>query len=155
MFYTANNFFPSDPNAALLIALTGALGICAEFCAPGLIAPGVAGSVLVLLGLASLTAFPIHWPGAVLMMIAAAPLALGAKVATRGVAALAALTMAFGSAILIDTPDPTLHIRWTTVAAVFAFALAIAFLMSVAARARENKAVIRAEDNPKEDILNS
>src|SRR5207249_210751 len=41
----------ADPNLALLLLLIGALAIYVEFSAPGLIAPGVIGAFMVLLGL--------------------------------------------------------------------------------------------------------
>ena len=44
----------ADPNAALILIVIGALGIYAEMNSPGLIAPGVIGSLLVLFGIASL-----------------------------------------------------------------------------------------------------
>ncbi len=44
----------ADPNIALILIVLGALGIYAEFSAPGLIAPGVAGAISVLLGLSAL-----------------------------------------------------------------------------------------------------
>jgi membrane-bound serine protease (ClpP class) len=152
MFYMADKaYFAAplipihDPNVALFLAVAGGLGICVEFCAPGLVAPGVVGSVLGLLGLASLAAFPIYWPGAALIFLAAVLLAFSPKVATRGaVSALAAITMALGSRMLIDSRDPSLRIGWTTAAAVFAFALGTAFLLTVASRARGNKDILKS-----------
>ena len=44
----------ADPNIALLLLVLGALGIYLEFSSPGLVAPGVAGAILVLLALSAL-----------------------------------------------------------------------------------------------------
>src|SRR5262249_3358267 len=41
----------ADPNIALVLLVLGALGIYVEFSSPGLVAPGVFGAILVLLGL--------------------------------------------------------------------------------------------------------
>jgi len=60
----------SNPNIALIILVLGALGIYAEFSSPGLIFPGVAGAILVLLGLSALSMLPINWLGAALLILA-------------------------------------------------------------------------------------
>lgn len=46
-----------DPNAALLLATFGTLLICAEFCLPGWVIPGVAGGVCLLCGVHRLGEF--------------------------------------------------------------------------------------------------
>jgi membrane-bound serine protease (ClpP class) len=53
----------ADPNIALILIVIGALGIYVEFSSPGLIAPGVAGAISVLLGLSALSVLPINWAG--------------------------------------------------------------------------------------------
>jgi membrane-bound serine protease (ClpP class) len=59
----------TNPNIALLLIVAGVLGISVEFCRPGLIAPGVLGSVCVLVGIASLAAFPIHSVGTTFIVL--------------------------------------------------------------------------------------
>src|SRR5882762_2277993 len=54
----------ADPNIALILIVVGVLGIYIEFSSPGLIAPGVAGAISVLLGLSALSVLPINWAGA-------------------------------------------------------------------------------------------
>jgi membrane-bound serine protease (ClpP class) len=60
----------TDPNLALILLVLGGLGIYVEFHSPGLIAPGIAGAILVLLGLAAISALPINWTGAALLLLA-------------------------------------------------------------------------------------
>ena len=56
----------SDPNLAIAMIALGLLAIYAEFCLPGKVVPGIAGGVLLLLGLASIVNAPaeahISWP---------------------------------------------------------------------------------------------
>ena len=132
-----------DPNTAIVALLLGLLGILFEFHAPGSIFPGVAGAALVLLSAVALSRFPLS-PGAVtLVAIAALLLLLELKVHSAGVlATVAAVLLAAGIYLLIDSPDPQLHIRPATA---FAFALPVflltAFLLTIASRASANKAV--------------
>jgi membrane-bound serine protease (ClpP class) len=136
----------ANPNIALLLLVLGALGIYAEFSSPGLIAPGVIGAILVLLGLTALAMFPIDWLGAALMILAFAFFILEAKFATHGVlTAGGAAAMLLGAVMLIDTTVPELRIRWSTALAVTVpFALITSFLLTIAVRARRNKIITGA-----------
>jgi membrane-bound serine protease (ClpP class) len=61
----------SDPNIAILLMALGALGVYAEFCLPGKVIPGVVGSIVLTVGLASLfkTTTPIYWPLALVIIV--------------------------------------------------------------------------------------
>lgn len=137
----------ADPNIALLLLVLGALGIYLEFSSPGLIAPGVAGAILALLGLTALSMFPIDWLGAALMILGLAFFVLEAKFATHGVLTTGgAVALALGAVMLIDTSVPELRIRWSTAMGLaIPFALITSFLLSIAIRARRNKVVTGIE----------
>ena len=70
----------ADPNIALILLVVGALGIYVEFTSPGLIAPGVIGAILVLLGLSALSVLPINWLGAALAAPGVHPVRAGSQV---------------------------------------------------------------------------
>ena len=53
----------ADPNIGFILMVLGVLGIYVEFTSPGLIFPGIAGAILALLGLSSLSILPINWAG--------------------------------------------------------------------------------------------
>ncbi len=74
----------ADPNIALVLLVIGALGMYVEFTSPGLIAPGVIGAILVLLGLSAISVLPINWLGAALLLLAFALFVLEAKFASHG-----------------------------------------------------------------------
>ena len=133
----------ADPNIALLLLVLGVLGVYVEFSAPGLIAPGVAGATLVLLGLTALSAFSIDWHGAALIGLALILFVLEAKIGTHGIlTAGGALSMLLGAVILVDTNVPDMRIRFgTAVGLTIPFALISSFLFSIAVRARRNKIV--------------
>jgi membrane-bound serine protease (ClpP class) len=137
----------SDPNVALLILVLGALGIYLEFSSPGLVAPGVAGAILVLLALTALAMFPIDWLGVALMLMGLTFFVLEAKFVTHGVLTTGgAVALALGAVMLIDTNIPELRIRWSTALGLaIPFALITSFLFSIAVRARRNKVVTGME----------
>ena len=87
--------------------MIGALAIYVEFSSPGLIAPGVVGAILVLLGLSAISVLPINWLGAALLLVAFTLFALEAKFAAHGVLAVGGtVSMVLGAVMLIDSPLP-------------------------------------------------
>jgi membrane-bound serine protease (ClpP class) len=131
----------ADPNIALVLLVIGALGIYVEFSSPGLIAPGVIGSILVLLGLSAISVLPINWLGAALLLLAFALFVLEAKFTSHGIlGAGGAVAMVLGAVMLIDSPFPEMRIRLSTAIAVaLPFSAITAILLSLAMRARRNK----------------
>jgi membrane-bound serine protease (ClpP class) len=137
----------ADPNIALILLVIGALCIYVEFTSPGLIAPGVVGAILLLLGLSAISVLPINWLGAALLLLALTLFALEAKFAAHGVLAVGgAACMILGAVMLIDTPAPEMRIHWSTaVALALPFSAITVLLLSLALRARRAKVVTGSE----------
>jgi membrane-bound serine protease (ClpP class) len=137
----------ADPNIALVLLVLGALGIYVEFSSPGLIAPGVFGAILVLLGLSALSVLPINWLGAALLILSFALFALEVKISSHGVlGAGGTLAMVLGAVMLVASPVPELRIRWSTaIALALPFSAITIFLLTIAMRARRNKVVTGPE----------
>jgi membrane-bound serine protease (ClpP class) len=132
----------SDPNIALVLLILGILCVYVEFTTPGMVAPGVVGGIAVLLALSALSVFPVNWSGAALILLAFACFVLEAKFMTHGVLGVGgAVAMILGSLLLIDAPAE-LRIRPATAIAIsLPFAAISVFLMTLAIRARANKAL--------------
>ena len=133
----------SDPDAGFILLALGALGIYVEFSAPGLIFPGVAGGIMALLGLSSLSVLPINWIGAALLILGIALFVLEAKFASHGILGIGGtIAMALGALLLVDGP-PEIRIHLATALSVtLPFALITMFLVTLIIRARSNKAVV-------------
>jgi len=131
----------ADPNIALILLVIGALGIYVEFSSPGLIAPGVLGSILVLLGLSALSVLPINWLGAALMLLAFTLFVLEVKFTSHGILGVGgAVCLVLGAVMLIDSPAPEMRIHWSTaIGLALPFSAITVFLLSLAWRARQNK----------------
>jgi membrane-bound serine protease (ClpP class) len=132
----------ADPNIGFILMVLGALGIYVEFSSPGLIFPGIAGAILVLLGLSSLSILPINWVGVALLVLAVAMFVLEAKFTSHGILGVGAtISMILGALLLVNGP-PELRIHLVTALAVsIPFALITMFLVAIVVRARRNKVI--------------
>lgn len=128
----------ADPNLALAMVLLGALGVYLEFSSPGLILPGVAGAILLLLGLASLAVLPLNWSGAALILLALTLFVLEAKITSHGILGIGGtVALVLGAVLLIDSPVPEMRIRLSTaITLAVPFAVIVLFLVSLIVKAR-------------------
>jgi len=136
----------ADPNVGFILLVLGALGIYVEFNSPGLIIAGVGGGISLLLGLSSLAVLPLNWAGVALLLLGAALFILEAHFTSHGVlGAGGTVAMVLGALMLIDGP-PEMRIRLVTALSVsIPFALITMFLLTLALRARRNKALTGGE----------
>jgi len=137
----------ADPNIALVLLVIGALGIYVEFSHPGLVAPGVIGAILVLLGLSAISVLPINWLGVALLLLAFSLFALEVKLSSHGIlGAGGAVAMVLGAVMLINSPQPEMRVHWNTaIGLALPFSAITVFLLSLAVRARRNKVVTGSE----------
>lgn len=109
----------STPDIAFLLLSLGSLGIFLEFYNPGLIFPGVAGLIALLVGFVSLQILPFNYAGLILLFVAMALLISEVYVTSYGLLSLAALAcLVFGGLLLFDTPESDLGVSTGTIAAV-------------------------------------
>ena len=130
----------SDPNIALVVLLLGALGLYVEFSTPGLIFPGVAGAILLLLGLSAMALLPLNWLGVSLIVLALALFVLEAKFTSFGIlGAGGAAAMILGALFLIEGPPEFRISLGTAIGIALPFAVISVFLTTLVIRARGNK----------------
>lgn len=131
----------NDPNIALVLLFAGILGIYAEFCQPGRIWAGAAGSAAFLLAGVFLSRRPLSLWALVSMGTAVGCCLLEARLQSRGwLTALASLLMVGGCRFLVRSmpPEQDVHL-WTALLVATPFCIVSSYLFSAAYRARRNK----------------
>jgi membrane-bound serine protease (ClpP class) len=111
----------SDPTIAYLLLMLGIIGIFFEISQPGVILPGVIGTLAILLALFAFQALPVNYVGVLLILLGLILFILEIKVTSYGmlsVGAIVALTL--GSLMLIDSADPVMRISLAVIAATVA-----------------------------------
>ena len=101
----------SDPNISFMLLSIGGLGITVELFNPGLIVPGVVGTICLLLAFLVLGNLPVNWAGVAFILLAMALLFLEVQVAGFGIlGAGAIISFVIGGLLLFDrfgAPSPT------------------------------------------------
>jgi membrane-bound serine protease (ClpP class) len=124
----------ADPNIAYLLMMAGILGLYMEFSHPGVIFPGVAGAICLLLAFASLQLLPINYAGLGLIILGIGLLIGEAFAPSFGVLGVGGIiSLALGSFFLFDTEGSDLivdrSIILTAVATLGGFVLAVSYLV--------------------------
>jgi membrane-bound serine protease (ClpP class) len=102
----------ANPNVAYLLMMAGLLGLYVEFTSPGVVFPGVAGAICLLLAMAALQVLPINYTGLALVALGAAMLGAEAFLPSFGVVGVAGIVaFVLGSLLLFDTPDSTVRVN--------------------------------------------
>jgi membrane-bound serine protease (ClpP class) len=132
-----------DPNVAFILLVVGVLALYVEFNHPGAVVPGTVGVIFILLAAFALNLLPVRFAALVLIAVAFALFALEAKFTSHGVLTTGGIVLlTLGGLLLVDAPIPEMRVRLLTAVAISVpFGLITAFLMTIALRARRNKAV--------------
>jgi membrane-bound serine protease (ClpP class) len=124
----------ADPNIAYLLMMAGLLGLYMEFAHPGVIFPGVAGAICLIIALTAFQVLPINYAGLGLVVLGIALLVGEAFAPSFGVLGVGGIiSLALGSFFLFDTEGSDLivdrSIIFTAVATLGAFVLTVSYLV--------------------------
>jgi len=131
----------ADPNLAIVLGLLGLLGIYLEFTHPGLILPGVVGTIALILALLGFSIIPINIVGALLILVALGLFVAEVKVQGFGLLGIAGvISMVLGMLFLVDTPYPGVAIGLGLALGIaMPFAIIFVFLLRLVIRAQKNR----------------
>jgi membrane-bound serine protease (ClpP class) len=138
----------TNPSVAYILMLIGIYGLIFEFYNPGMVLPGVAGGICLLLALYAFQLLPVNYAGIALIL-----LGIGFIVAELFVPAYGTLgtggAIAFivGSVMLMDSEMPEFSIPWGVIGGVSAATLLFVFVVvRMALQARKRPVVSGAEE---------
>ncbi len=141
----------TDPNVAYLLLLLGAYGLILEFSHPGIYAPGVIGTISLVLGLVALSIIPFDLGGLGLTLLGIVLMASEAFMPSFGVLGIGGvIAFVLGSLMTFDVPG--YRLAWPVVVGAAAVSAGLFFLvlaMLVRARRRPrasgDAALLRAD----------
>lgn len=133
----------ADPNIAFILGAVGVLCLYFEFSHPGMVLPGVAGAVALVLALYAFHLLPINYTGVVLILLALVLFVLDVKANSHGILTVGGIiAMVAGALILVESPLPGAQIRLSTALSVtLPVAVISAVLVRLAVTARRRKVV--------------
>jgi membrane-bound serine protease (ClpP class) len=96
-----------DPNVLFLLFIVAMIGIYAELSHPGMILPGVAGAIALILFLFGAGSIAPNWAGLALMALAFVLLVLDVRLPTHGVLTVGAvISLIFGALLFFNSGGP-------------------------------------------------
>jgi membrane-bound serine protease (ClpP class) len=99
--------FLADPNVAAILMLLGTLGIAIEFYHPGMIFPGAAGALCLLLAFLAMRVVPVNVGAVILILAGVGLLVAEAYVTAHGLAGVGGATLiVLGTLFFIDRASP-------------------------------------------------
>ena len=138
----------ADPSLAYLLMLAGIFGIFFEFSNPGFVLPGVIGAISLLLALFAFQVLPINYVGLVLILLGIAFMTAEAFVPSFGILGIGGIvSFVMGSVMLINTDVSGYGVPWSVIVPVaIASALFIFFVAGMALKARSRPVVSGQEE---------
>ena len=136
----------TDPNVALILLLVGVYGLIFEFVSPGAVAPGVVGTICLLLGLYALNLLPVNYAGLALMLVGVTLLIIEAFSPTVVLGLGGVIAFVFGAVMLLNVQAPGFQLSWWVIgiAAATFIGLVLVVLASLR-RARKGPILVGAQ----------
>lgn len=134
----------TNPSVAYILILVGIYGLIFEFMNPGMIVPGVAGAIALLLAMYALHLLPVNYAGLALILLGIAFMAGEAFLPSFGALGIGGvIAFVIGSVLLIeDTAMPEFRIPYALIAGItVASAGVLMLILGMLARSRKHAVV--------------
>jgi membrane-bound serine protease (ClpP class) len=127
----------TDPNVAFILMLIGIYGLIFELSSPGAVAPGVIGTICLLLGLYALNMLPVNYAGLGLILLGITLLVIEVfnPTAVLGLGGIVAFVL--GAVMLFELEAPGFRLSWPVIGITAAIFIGlILFVLGSLRRAR-------------------
>ncbi len=133
----------SNPNIAYIFLILGFYGLFFELSHPGVILPGVLGTLFLLLAFFSFQILPVNYAGIALIILGIILFILEINIVSFGMLTIGGIiSMIIGSVMLIDSFNPLIRISWSIIIPVVLFSTAFFLLLfKLAFKAYKNKQI--------------
>jgi membrane-bound serine protease (ClpP class) len=136
----------TDPNVALILMMVGIYGLIFEFMSPGMVAPGVVGTICLLLGLYALNMLPTNYAGLGLMLVGITLLTIEAFNPTVVLGLGGIIAFVLGAMMLFNVEAPGFRLSWSVIGITAAlFAGLVLVVLGSLRRARKAPARVGAQ----------
>lgn len=120
----------TNPNVAYILMMIGMAGLYFELSNPGVIFPGVLGAICLILSFYAFQSLSVNYAGLALIILAVIFFILEIQVVSFGMLSIAGvISLALGSLMLFDSPDPALKLSLSVL--IPTLLMAIVFVMIV------------------------
>jgi membrane-bound serine protease (ClpP class) len=138
----------TEPSVAYILMLIGLYGLLFEFYNPGMILPGVAGAISLLIAMYAFQMLPISYAGLALVAVGIGFMVAELFVTSYGALGIGGvLAFVLGSVMLIETDVPGYEIPWSVIAPVAAVSAAFVMLaLGMVVQARKRPVVSGREE---------
>jgi len=137
----------TNPTVAYVLLLLGVYGLFFELQNPGMIFPGVAGGICIILGFYALQLLPVNYAGVALILLSAILFILEIYITSHGLLTIGGIiSLIFGSLILFESDVSFLRLSWEVIViAVVIIAAFFIFIVSMGIHAQFKKRVTGKE----------
>nr|WP_019450803.1 nodulation protein NfeD [Cupriavidus sp. BIS7] len=137
----------TDPSVALILMMIGIYGLIFEFSTPGMVVPGIAGTICLLLGLFALQMLPVNYAGLALIALGVGCMTAELFLPTFGALGVGGIiAFAFGAVMLIDTDVPGFGVPFPLIAALCTISAFFLFGMSTLLLRARRRPVVSGAD---------
>ncbi len=135
--------FITNPNVAYLLMLIAIYGLFFELSNPGLILPGVVGTISLLIVLYAFQLMPINYAGLALVLFGIVCMLFEVYVSSFGIIGLGGVVaFIIGSVMLFDIHDANYHLTWSLIFIMSAISIIFFFvIISLALKSHRKKIV--------------
>lgn len=140
--------FITNPNIAYLLMLLAVYGIFFELSNPGLILPGVAGVIALLLVLYAFQLMPINYTGLILIAAGIGFILLEIFVTSYGALGVGGvIAFVIGSIMLFDTNSPEFQVMWSLIATMSMVSILFFFVIIMMAIRSHKRAIVTGKES--------